>query len=56
MEETSVAEDWIIKMMELVEIAKLTSLVWEKAIKTVLKSGSLITEFLLKEGKTELMI
>lgn len=56
MGETSVAEAWIIKMMELIEIAKLASLVREKTIKTVLKSGSLIMEFLPKEGKTELMI
>lgn len=47
---------WIIKLMELVEMAKLTSLVSEKTIKFKKKTWKSDTDFTLKEKKFELMI
>lgn len=54
--EIPTVEDWMIKLIELTEMAKLTSLVRGKTIRTFLTDWKPYMEFLLKEEKSELII
>lgn len=49
-------EEWLVKVTELAEVAKLTSLIRERTITTFISGWNILMDFLLKKEENKLVI